>query len=102
MAGESRKQIGKPEPRQSRGMADGGIGVGSSPGQNGSAITDQITCADQPTLDGGQDAEHKERLADRGASPRSPLPLLGGARNAGLSVTTQRQAAGQRSSGPGH
>ena len=38
-------------------MADGGIGVGASPGQDGGAIDDEVACPDQPTSDGGQHGE---------------------------------------------
>ena len=60
------------------GMTDGGIGVGASPGQNRSAIDDEVAYPDQPTPDGGQHTEDEERLGHRRSSSLSTLALLGG------------------------
>ena len=43
-------------------MADGGIRVGSPPRQDGRTINNQVACANEPTPDGGQHAQHKERF----------------------------------------
>ena len=79
----------------SRGMTDRRIWVGPSPRQNGGAIDNQTACPNQPTADGGQHAQHEERLAGRCASDACSLPLLGRAGNAWVAIRTQRQAARQ-------
>ena len=76
-------------------MANGSIGISSSPSQDGSAIDDEVACADQPTSNGGQHAEHKERLWERGSSAGSSPPLLGGTGNPWSTIAIQRQATSQ-------
>jgi hypothetical protein len=58
-------RIGRVAHIEVTGMADGRIGIGPSPGQDGSTVDNQIACANQSTPDGGQHAQHKERLWER-------------------------------------
>jgi hypothetical protein len=46
----------------SRSITDGGIGVGSAPGQNGSTIDDQIAGADEAATHGGLYGQHEQSL----------------------------------------
>ena len=43
-------------------MAIGSIGVGATPGEDGSAIDNQVAGPNQPTTDGREDTEDKEGL----------------------------------------
>src|SRR6266568_4142590 len=75
------------------GMTDSGIGVSAAPGQDGSAIDDQITCPDQPTPQGRQHAQDEECLGSRRSGSLTALALLGGTGNAWPPVVTKGQAA---------
>src|SRR6266568_4277301 len=77
------------------GMTDSGVGVSAAPGQDGSAIDDQITCPDQPTPQGRQHAQDEECLGSRRSGSLTALALLGGTGNAWPPVVTKGQAASQ-------
>ncbi len=55
----------------SGGMADGGIGVGAAPGQDGGAVDDQIAGADEPPVQRQAHDDDEERLG-HGAPARLP------------------------------
>ena len=76
-------------------MTDGGIRVGTSPGQDRGAIDDEIARPDQPPPHGRQHTEDEECLGHRCASGLSALALLGGTGNAWSPIAAQGQAAGQ-------
>ena len=63
-------------------VSDGGIGVGSLPGEDGSAIDDQIACTNQAATDGNEHHEDEETFMNGSACRRRALALLGGAGNA--------------------
>src|SRR5260221_13569315 len=58
-------------------MAKGGIGITASPGQDGSAINDEITNSDESRLDCMQDSQHKERLIQAGSRQRTVRKIWG-------------------------
>jgi hypothetical protein len=72
-----------------RRMAEGGIRVGPSPGQKGSAIDDEIARPDQPTAQSGQHYQDEERFGHRRPSGLTTLALLRGAGNAGPPILTE-------------
>src|SRR5258708_28350176 len=76
-------------------MAKGGIGITASPGQDGSAINDEITSSDESRLDCMQDSQHKERLIQGCTGCVATFALLGFARNAELSLLVQGQPTRQ-------
>jgi len=76
----------------SRSMTEGGIRIGAVPSEDRSTIDNQIAGANQPTTDGGQDAEDEESFRQWGSCLLATLALLRGARDAGTSVLAQRQA----------
>src|SRR5258708_37980081 len=84
----------------SRSMTEGGIRIGSSPSEDGSTINNQGAGTNQPTTDGGQDAEHEERFRQWGSGALPALALLRRARNAGVAILAQRPAALQCKRGP--
>jgi hypothetical protein len=53
------------------------VGIPSPPRQDGSAVNDQVTGANEPTADGALHCQDKQRLAYRGSSSLLTLPLLG-------------------------
>jgi hypothetical protein len=76
-----------------RRMAEGGIGVGPSPGQNGRAIDDEIARPDQPTAQSGQHRQDEERFGHRRTGGLTTLALLRGAGNAGPTIRTNLRMA---------
>jgi hypothetical protein len=57
-------------------MAIGGIGIGSVPREDGSAIDNQIACANQPSPDSGEYIEDKECFWQGSSSTLTALALL--------------------------
>src|SRR5512135_557928 len=73
-------------------VTEGGIWIGSTPSQDGSAIDDQIAGSYQTAAHGMPDHEHEEGLK-QGRSCRLPaFAQLGRTGNARLSIRSQRQA----------
>jgi hypothetical protein len=68
------------------GVPDGGIGVRSAPGQDGSAVDDEITAARHAPAHRQAHHDHQQRLGDRRSRSCRPLPLLCGSRHAGPAV----------------
>jgi len=81
-------------------VSDSGIGVGSLPGQDGSAIDDQIACANHAAAHGTPDREHEGRLKGRRSCRRPSFRQLGRAGDAWLAIGPLRQATGQGQRGP--
>ncbi len=73
-------------------MTQRGIRVGATPGQDGGAIDDQITSANQAAADGQEHAEDEETFMHRCASGLAALALLRGARDPVLALSVHRQA----------
>jgi hypothetical protein len=71
-----------PETAQKReGMMSGSVPIGririaASPGQDGSAINDEITGSDEPSSESLQNHQHKERLMHRGSSSVATFAML--------------------------
>ena len=84
----------------SRSMTYRRIWVGSTPGEDGSAINDEIACPEQLTVQGDQHAEHNKCFWQRSSSALSTFALLRRTGNAGTTVLAHRQATGQRKSRP--
>ena len=76
-------------------MTEGGIRIGAAPSEDRSTIDNQIAGANQPTTDGGQDAEDKERFRQRGSCLLATLALLRRAGDARVTIFPERQAACQ-------
>src|SRR5262245_36564531 len=82
-----------------RGVAQRGIGIGATPGQDGSAVDDQIAGEASPQRRAYQ--QHEEGFALRGSSSALPLTLLGWAGHAWLTTRLHGQPTGQRKGRPG-
>jgi hypothetical protein len=72
------------------GMSKSSIGISAVPGKNGDAIDDEIAGSYEPTTNGSQDTEHEKRFVQRCATLSPTLALLRRARNAGLTIFSQR------------
>ncbi len=59
-----------------RSVAEGGIGIGAAPGQNGSAVNDEIACPHETPMQRQADHDDKEGFSHGGARPRCSFPLL--------------------------
>jgi hypothetical protein len=59
-------------------MAQGRIRVGPPPSQDRSTIDNQVASANEPTADGGQDAEDEESFRQGGPCALPALALLRG------------------------
>lgn len=60
-----------------RGMSDLGVGITPPPSQDGGAIDNEVTGADQSTTNGNLHGQDEQCLAYRGSSSLLTLPLLG-------------------------
>ena len=78
-----------------RRMANSGIGIGTSPRQDGRTINNEVARPDQPSPDGGQHREDEKRLGRRRCGGLSALALLGGTGNTWPPIAAQGQATGQ-------
>src|SRR5437764_6932285 len=81
-------------------MAKGGIGITASPGQDRSAVNDEITCPDEPRSQSIDNGEHEEGFMQRGSGGMATFALLGFARNTGLSLFVQWHSTSQGQSRP--
>jgi hypothetical protein len=81
-------------------MPISGIRVSTTPGEDGSTIDDEIAGTNQPSTNGSQDAQHKERLWEWSGGLLSAFALLRRARNTWTAIFAQRQAAGKCESWP--
>jgi len=70
----------------SRSMSIGSIGIMASPGQDGSTVNDEITGSSQSRPQGVQNSDDKKGLMHRCSGGVATFALLGGARNARLSL----------------
>jgi hypothetical protein len=59
-----------------RSMAISSIGISAVPGEDGSTINDEIASPNDPTTNGSEHAEDKERLRKRRATELAALALL--------------------------
>src|SRR3989440_11991646 len=84
----------------SRSVAHRGIGILSAPGQDGSTIDDQIAGPDQSAAHGAPDREHEEGLKGWGSRRLPALTELRRTGNAWDSISSVRQATGQRQGRP--
>src|SRR5258708_487590 len=82
-------------------MAKGSIWVGTTPGEDGNTINDEIAGPNEPTAKSDQGREHKQRFRKRCTSAISALPLLRGTRDARRAILAQWQATCQSQIGPG-
>src|SRR5256885_12422341 len=73
----------------SRSMSIGSIGIMAFPGQDGSTVNDEITCSYQSRPHGVQNSDDKKGLMHRGSGGMATFTLLGGARNARVSLLGQ-------------
>src|SRR5258708_18360389 len=78
----------------------GGIGVSTAPGEDGSAIDDEIASTKEPTAQCSENGEDKQCFRQRCPGAISPLPLLRGTRDARTAILAQWQAAGQSQGRP--
>jgi hypothetical protein len=76
-------------------MSDGRVGVGSLPGENGSAIDDEIACANQAATERYEHREDEETFVERSSGRMTALTLLGRTGNAQPSLPVIWQATGQ-------
>jgi hypothetical protein len=83
-----------------RSMTKGGIRVSATPGEDRSAIDNQVTSANEPSTDGSQDTEHKKRFSQRCSTLLSTFALLRWARDTWTAIFAQQQAARQGEGGP--
>jgi hypothetical protein len=60
----------------SRRVAEGSIRIGPVPSKDRSTVDNQIVGTNQPTTDGGQDAEDEERFRQWGSCLFPALALL--------------------------
>ena len=75
-------------------VPEGGIRITASPGENGSAVNDEIASSDESSSESLQNDQHKKGLMERRSSGMATFALLGFARNAELSLF-QGQSAGK-------
>lgn len=85
----------------SRSMAIGGIGISSTPGEDGNAIDNQIASPNQPRTERVQNGEDEQRLVQRRSRRVTAFPLLGFTRNAYLAIFAHRQTTSQGEGRPG-
>src|SRR5436309_316513 len=81
-------------------VTEGGIGIGSAPGQDGSTIDNQIASSDQMATHGTPDREHKEGLKGRRSCGLPAFAQLRWAGNARPASCAEWQATGEGQSGP--
>jgi hypothetical protein len=81
-------------------MTDGGIGIRSAPGQDGSTIDNQIASPDQMAAHGTPDGEYEKGLKGRRSCRLPAFAQLGRAGNARLASGAEWQATGQGQSRP--
>ncbi len=79
-----------------RGMSHLRIGVTPPPGEDGRAIDDQITGADESTAEGNLHGQDEPCLPYRGTSSPLAFPLLRGRGDTRLTEGIERQATSQR------
>src|SRR5947209_16467275 len=84
----------------SRSVPHRGIGILSAPGQDGSTINDQIAGPDQSAAHGAPYREHEEGLKGWGSHRLPALTQLRRTGTAWDSISSVRQATGQRQSRP--
>src|SRR5437016_307594 len=81
-------------------VPEGGIRITASPGEDGSAVNDEITGPNESRSQSMHHGQHKERLMHRSSGCVATFALLGFAWNAGLSLFVQWQPAGKGQSRP--
>ena len=74
----------------SRSVPKGSIRITASPGEDGSAVNDEIAGSDKSSSDGLQNGEHEERLVRRSTSGVTAFTLLRFTRDTDVSIFAQR------------
>ena len=76
------------------------VGIPSPPRQDGSAVNDQVTGANEPTPDGDLHCQNEQRLAYRSSDILFTLPLLGSRRDTRLTTSIEGQPTRERQRRP--
>jgi hypothetical protein len=79
-----------------RGMPYLGIRITPPPGQDGSAIDNEVTGTNETTAEGDLHRQDQQRLPDWGTSSLLPFPLLGSRRDTWLTTSVKGQPARER------
>ena len=77
------------------GMAQRGIGIGAAPGEDGSAVDDEIARTGEASPQHRSYQQHEQCFAGRRSSSALSLALLGRAGHARLTIRPHRQPTGQ-------
>src|SRR5215469_1021202 len=77
-------------------VANGSIGIGPAPSQDGGAVADEIAGTDEAAANRHSYHGDEQRLGPWSSGTRRPFPLLRGTGHPGGSLSVERQTTGER------